>query len=279
MAAISTDKIYIYTPIMARLHSINLVSDTYTWTDLSHLPRKPTPRKLASVFSVGYNLFVMGGMPAEDDQTDISSSAMYVLRTFADPVYIPQWANVSKLPDEPLPLVQATAVGLGSNIWLLGGRPSLSHYPGHVMIRLDTDPQPDISCPRGFQRDPPPLGVCVDIDECLITDPKHNCHANAMCYNVLGSFTCSCMKGYHTVTEAAACPGDQVYVGEASTSPGQECVDIDECSHAHDPERKRCNYFTYMDEVPPFVAFPHTVQVLCLCVHPWWIMRMCCEHC
>ncbi len=78
---------------------------------------------------------------------------------------------------------------------------------------------------------------------------------------ILISFTCTCNDGYHTVPEAAECPGDEVYVGEASTRPGQECLDIDECSPAMDPDRKLCNYFTYVDAVPPFIPFSRFVQV------------------
>ena len=33
-----------------------------------------------------------------------------------------------------------------------------------------------------------------DIDEC--TDNSDNCHANALCTNTVGSFTCACNTGY-----------------------------------------------------------------------------------
>ncbi len=252
---------------MANMHAINFIGDSITWSDLSVLQRKPPARSYASMFALGYNLYIMGGMPVEEEDAaaaDISNDAMYVLRTFEDPVYIPQWVNASMLPDEPTPLAQASVCATGTDIWLLGGRRSLGAYPSHVMIRLATDPKalrPDVSCPRGFERDPPPFGSCVDIDECLLTLPRHNCHGNAACTNTLGSFTCACIEGYHTVPEAAVCPGDQVYVGEGSTRPGQECVDVDECSPARDPERQFCNYHTYVDAAPPFIPFSRVVQV------------------
>ena len=35
---------------------------------------------------------------------------------------------------------------------------------------------------------------CEDVDECV--DGSHNCHAEAMCSNTEGSFTCTCNTGY-----------------------------------------------------------------------------------
>ena len=38
------------------------------------------------------------------------------------------------------------------------------------------------------------LQIVVDINECLLH--KDNCHANARCDNLKGSFNCTCNQGY-----------------------------------------------------------------------------------
>ena len=52
----------------------------------------------------------------------------------------------------------------------------------------------------------------LDIDECTTTDPslKHNCHANASCHNVPGSFDCVCDEGY--TGDGTDCVGKQFYL-------------------------------------------------------------------
>ena len=47
----------------------------------------------------------------------------------------------------------------------------------------------------------------LDIDECDPVDPKHDCHANAECINIAGSFQCNCLDGY--IGSGVECSGDK----------------------------------------------------------------------
>ncbi len=262
---------------------------------MSTLPRRPPARRSVSFFAVDHNIYLVGGvdllgehagqarLDSDGDPSTALHDLVYVLRTFADPLYMPQWVNMSGLPDQPQSVSEAAFCAVGNNLWLVGGRRGVAEYPRHQLYRLETDPKPlkaGAACQRGFQRDPAPFGPCVDIDECLVTAPKHNCHTNATCWNTISSFICSCKSGYHTRPEAAVCPGDPVYVGEGSTRPGQECVDIDECSAAYDPDRKLCNYFTYKELMPPLVPYAQYVQVghITVGVHGTKFAAACCMY-
>ena len=46
----------------------------------------------------------------------------------------------------------------------------------------------------------------VDVDEC--DDGYHNCHSEATCTNTVGSFTCSCKKGY--TGDGILCEGNEI---------------------------------------------------------------------
>jgi hypothetical protein len=276
MAAVGPSRAYVYSPRYQALHVLSLGDDSYSWTDLSTLPRRPSARKSVSFVAVKDKIYLVGGIllahspdatPRSDGDrgtTQAPSDLVYVLRTFDDPLFMPQWVNVSGLPGQPVALAESVASPVRDEIWLVGGKFSAAEERTHLLYRLETDPRPlkaGAPCESGFTRDPAPFGPCVDIDECLVTAPKHNCHPNATCWNTISSFVCLCVQGYHTRPEAAACPDDPVYVGEGSTRPGQECVDIDECSAAYDPERKLCNYYTYKELMPPLVPFSQYVQV------------------
>lgn len=63
------------------------------------------------------------------------------------------------------------------------------------------------SCQTGFIGD----GLeCEDIDECT-TPGAHNCPANSVCLNTVGSYVCTCQNGFRM-------------------TPGQGCTDVDECT-------------------------------------------------
>ena len=64
----------------------------------------------------------------------------------------------------------------------------------------------ECKCAKGFIGDGV---VCPDENEC--STGNHDCHAEAMCTNRLGSFVCACNNGY---------AGD-----------GKNCTDVDECSN------------------------------------------------
>ncbi|XP_048587809.1 EGF-containing fibulin-like extracellular matrix protein 1 [Nematostella vectensis] len=57
-------------------------------------------------------------------------------------------------------------------------------------VELKGTPRYRCECPQGYTG-----AACeTDIDEC--STGSHNCHANATCSNIAGSFTCLCKPGY-----------------------------------------------------------------------------------
>ncbi len=46
-------------------------------------------------------------------------------------------------------------------------------------------------------------GLFADVDECK--NGEHNCHVNAQCNNMFGSFNCTCLQGY--VGDGVNCSG------------------------------------------------------------------------
>ncbi|KAM7341271.1 uncharacterized protein ACRADG_012210 [Cochliomyia hominivorax] len=68
-----------------------------------------------------------------------------------------------------------------------------------------------IPCETGLQRNS--LGVCVDINECLL--PTNPCGSHQRCINTNGSYRCQ---------NRLKCPA-----GYKSNPKGTECIDIDEC--------------------------------------------------
>lgn len=50
------------------------------------------------------------------------------------------------------------------------------------------------------------LFFLLDFDEC--SDPKfHDCSENAQCFNLRGTYTCSCKEGFTDLSQNALYPG------------------------------------------------------------------------
>lgn len=46
----------------------------------------------------------------------------------------------------------------------------------------------------------------IDFDECLSTE-YHDCSENSQCFNLRGTYTCSCKEGYADLSENSVYPG------------------------------------------------------------------------
>ena len=66
--------------------------------------------------------------------------------------------------------------------------------------------------------------TCPDIDECTLN--LHDCHPNAICINVPGSYKCQCKKGYigdGRDTCTRTCFEDCIH-GKCSQGPDYKCI-------------------------------------------------------
>lgn len=77
-------------------------------------------------------------------------------------------------------------------------------------------------CKAGYQQDG--RISCVDVDEC--TKHTHDCHPDALCDNMMGSFTCTCRVGYQG-------PGTNCSDVDECTDGGPDCVNSGHCCHAN----------------------------------------------
>ena len=75
-----------------------------------------------------------------------------------------------------------------------------------------------------FQNTEWSYATCPDIDECALN--LHDCHTNATCINVPGSYKCQCNKGYignGRDTCTRTCFEDCIH-GKCSQGPDYECI-------------------------------------------------------
>ena len=72
---------------------------------------------------------------------------------------------------------------------------------------------------------------CTDVDECALTaalptTQPHDCHSNADCLNLEGTFGCTCKSGYRAMNDTCS-------TCNLRTSAGFNCTDIDEVLSYH----------------------------------------------
>ena len=103
---------------------------------------------------------------------------------------------------------------------------------------------------------------CSDVDECsltaaLPTTPLPDCHANADCANLDGSFECPCKPGYRGMYEVCS-----------TCHNNTACNDIDECGEGTDSCDKRD---TPYDGVARRATCTNTIgSFTCECVEPYY---------
>ena len=66
--------------------------------------------------------------------------------------------------------------------------------------------------------------VCLDIDECSLTN---ECHENAACTNSIGSYKCDCKETFLGNGRNCFCP--EGFKKVIDSDGEKKCVDIDEC--------------------------------------------------
>ncbi|XP_076249643.1 protein kinase C-binding protein NELL1 [Calliopsis andreniformis] len=95
--------------------------------------------------------------------------------------------------------------------------------------RFDTETRcPPLPCPPSEQ-----ISVaeecckfCPDIDECKQQGGSegHHCNANTKCVNVIGSYTCECLPGYHRVDKFNCAELDECATGHHACDEHATCV-------------------------------------------------------
>ncbi|XP_076226710.1 uncharacterized protein LOC116432780 [Nomia melanderi] len=92
----------------------------------------------------------------------------------------------------------------------------------------------------------------IDFDECVTEDggPHHDCSPNAACFNLRGSYQCSCKEGWADLSENSAYPGrvcSQAPLGCPSCNNKGHCVtntngqEVCECFPWHSGQRCQVN--------------------------------------
>ncbi len=160
----------------ALLYQLSVNSDGVPkWAQVS-LPKAPNSRFGANIGVVGPFVFQYSGRQTDiDTPSGKSAGDLYALCTFAEELLLPKWIDLSNLNNQPMSRVHYASAVVGTSIWIHGGqasalsqrRDSGTAY-GNELYLLSTSPEAlpkDVACPRGFRREPPPFGPCIDIGE------------------------------------------------------------------------------------------------------------------
>jgi hypothetical protein len=148
------------------------------WTQVN-LPQAPSSRFGGNIGVVGPFVFQYSGKRARSDppkETD-SDNELHALCTFTEGLLLPKWINFPHLNNQPLSRAHYASAVVGTTIWIHGGGGGETPrsvvgdnkvaYGNHLWL-LATSPeaQPsNVSCNRGFKRDPLPFGPCIDVGE------------------------------------------------------------------------------------------------------------------
>jgi hypothetical protein len=125
-----------------------------------------------------------GSFSDTSDTSNPASSDLHAFYTYANDMLLPKWINLSDLKDQPLSRVHYASAVVGTNIWIHGGETrsavgdtnrralgSNSALKNQLWLLSTSPDAPPInaSCPRGFERSPPPFGPCIDISEIFVS--------------------------------------------------------------------------------------------------------------
>ncbi len=173
--------------------SINPEDGVPIWTRVN-LPQAPKSRFGANIGVVGPYIFQYSGAQVDVDnvsETSIrfdGSGDLHALCTFAEEFLIPKWIDLSYFDKEPMSRAHYASAVVGTSLWIHGGETTDAYADkrralvggdgkrrelqdsahAHQLWLLATSPDAlpkNVVCPRGYMRNPPPYGPCVDIGE------------------------------------------------------------------------------------------------------------------
>jgi hypothetical protein len=163
------------------------------WVPMN-LPQAPSSKIGANVGSVGPFMFQYSGSDSgaskeEADSTGSSAGAsessttggLHALCTFSEQLVLPKWIDLSQFNNQQGSRARSASAIVGTTVWIHGGEASPAPAVAgdkrralapdqNALWSLATSPEappPDVACPRGFQRSPPPFGPCIDTGESM----------------------------------------------------------------------------------------------------------------